>query len=610
VLIACGARAGELADNAFALRLFRALAREGQLLELRLEPLDPTNTAELAASVAAGLDSARIFSESGGNPLFALEVARALSAGEATLSHSLEGLIVDRLAQIDERASELIPWAAAYGCAVSLDLLAEATGIAPANIFFAVGELERHGIVRAVEGERSGPAYDFAHDLFRRAAYHQLSEPRRRWVHLQWARALGRRPDAQVAAAADLQHHATLGGDFVLAMSACVAAGNRCLAIFAHEEAYEVVARGKALLRHFAPAERIRHHLALVEIELFARGETRSTPQRRAAQEAELSRLTVEAESRGLPAEVSRGFMLLSTVHYFAGDIARASDESLRAAAIDRTADPATLARELSNAARCLLQIESDIERARTVLEEACAVATRNRIEFADLPLGLGMLAHWNDDLDAATAHLSRALELTRAEKDRWRQLCSLLWLSMVDLERGRPAEMLARWPELESLVQKAGEGSELPFAHAMAAVARAQLDSSAGADLEAALAALAAADSRGQLSYVLNLAARHQLARGDHRGAESYARAALGHAEAVKRNSQRLVARALLAEVALGDGDTSTARAVIEPALTLASALGFQIPKGAYRSLCNVAQQLNISIPTQAPTVAPTTPH
>src|SRR5262249_52551941 len=78
VLSACGARPGELADNPAALRLVRALSREGQLRQHTLAPLDAGETAALVSLLDPKLDAARIFADSDGNPLFALEMARSL----------------------------------------------------------------------------------------------------------------------------------------------------------------------------------------------------------------------------------------------------------------------------------------------------------------------------------------------------------------------------------------------------------------------------------------------------------------------------------------------------------------------------------------------------
>src|SRR5260370_871939 len=79
VLFACAARAGELGDNSPALRMVRAWTRERRSREIRIAPLDREATERLARSVCSEVDAMRVFSESEGNPFFALEIARALA---------------------------------------------------------------------------------------------------------------------------------------------------------------------------------------------------------------------------------------------------------------------------------------------------------------------------------------------------------------------------------------------------------------------------------------------------------------------------------------------------------------------------------------------------
>src|SRR5262249_15441461 len=84
VVLAAAARAGELGDNAPALRAVRALERERRLVQHRLAPLGPAETAVLVRAIhpaIAEADAARVFAASEGNPLYALEMARAAAAG-------------------------------------------------------------------------------------------------------------------------------------------------------------------------------------------------------------------------------------------------------------------------------------------------------------------------------------------------------------------------------------------------------------------------------------------------------------------------------------------------------------------------------------------------
>ena len=100
LLVALTARAGELVDNETVNRTLHGLREMGVLEEIPLSPLGLEETAELVRSLAPGVDTDRVYAESGGNPLFALEVTRSLPGREGPLPGSLTELIrhrVDRL---------------------------------------------------------------------------------------------------------------------------------------------------------------------------------------------------------------------------------------------------------------------------------------------------------------------------------------------------------------------------------------------------------------------------------------------------------------------------------------------------------------------------------
>ncbi len=360
VLLACGARPGELADNPAALRLVRALGREGRLRALDLGPLAADDVAEIVRGVDPALDPARVVAECEGNPLFALELARALRRGDLG-SETLADLIEDRLARLEERARELVPWAAALGRSFDLETLGAVVGLAPAELLAAVDDLEQRGIVRAGMG---GRGYDFVHDLVRRSAYQQLSGPRRRLLHGHIARTLETMPDPDSVLAGDLSHHAALGGDAERAARAAIAAGERCLRVFAHAEAAELARRGIRLVQGLPRDVRLRLHVELLRIYVHSgvgREEVREL-------EAEVSRLTLEAQDAGLHALVQTGFYLNSFLHYHGGDFALAHEATLRAAEAGRAADPATAARALANTGRCLILLQRDLPRAEALL--------------------------------------------------------------------------------------------------------------------------------------------------------------------------------------------------------------------------------------------------
>jgi hypothetical protein len=261
------------------------------------------------------------------------------------------------LAQLDERSRDLVPWAAALGRSVSPEILRVVSGLAPAELVAAMEDLERRGLIRA--SASSSAVYDFTHDLIRQAAYRQLSVPRRRIVHLQLARAFGTLSDPEAALAGDIAHHAALGDDDELAARAAVAAGERSLRMFAYTEAYALAMRGRQRLDGLPPATRIRLHMALLKIGVHA---GIAVPDARKL-DHEIAQQILEAQHAGLLAEVAAGFFLLSFRHRQDGNYAAAHEDTLRSAEAGREQDPATAARTLGNAARCLALLEREVPR-------------------------------------------------------------------------------------------------------------------------------------------------------------------------------------------------------------------------------------------------------
>ena len=183
-----------------------------------------------------------------------------------------------------------------------------------------IEELERRGILRSSRSADGAATYDFAHDLIRQAAYLKTSEARRRLLHLEIARALSRVPDKAGDLAADVAHHAALGGDDELCVRACITAGQRCIRMFANAEAQALANRGRQRLDHLDRTIRIPLHMTLLRLSVES-GTWRTCAREL---EGELSRTVLEAQSAGLAAEVANGWELLSEMHEEEGHYARA----------------------------------------------------------------------------------------------------------------------------------------------------------------------------------------------------------------------------------------------------------------------------------------------
>jgi DNA-binding CsgD family transcriptional regulator len=123
----------------------------------------------------------RISELSGGNPFYALELARAIdgqsSIAEAALPGSLADLVRSRLDQFGEDTQTVLLAAASVG-APTVDLLADVTHQTAERVVELLEVPETNGIVH-IEGNR----VRFAHPLLARGVYSVVGPARRRQMH-------------------------------------------------------------------------------------------------------------------------------------------------------------------------------------------------------------------------------------------------------------------------------------------------------------------------------------------------------------------------------------------------------------------------------------------
>jgi predicted ATPase len=544
------------------MRVLKSLARERRLVQLALLPLDAGETQELVAAAVPGADASRVFAGSEGNPFFCLEIARALEAGEDPLSRSLEELIGDRFDRLGPTAAQLLTWAAALGRSFPSDLLGKVVPFPAVDLVTGVEELERRGILRTVPSAESACHYDFAHDLLRQAAYRQTSEARRQLVHAEIARMLSQVPDAEGLLAADIAHHAALGGNDELCARACITAGQRCIRVFANLEAQALADRGRQRLERLATEIRIPLLMGLLRLSIESGGWRVCSREI----ESELTRTILEAQSAGLHREVTAGWELLSELHEEIGDTASAQQSMALSEQACRDADPETKARAIARAGRCLAQLEKDMPHAKALLEEAVVLSAPLKLDLPDISLGLGLIRYQEGEHEASERLLEGGWTSAARQQSHWLASESLSRLVMLLLERGRLELASERCADLQPLAAKLGDGSELPFARTLSALTKVARGDGDGAEaIERALAGLRAIDTKGHLAYALNFLANLDLGAGYLERAKARAEEALRAAEAVGRRTEVARARTVLGQVAHRTGAVASASAELE---------------------------------------------
>jgi predicted ATPase/DNA-binding SARP family transcriptional activator len=547
VLFAAAARSGEVDDNAGATTLLQSLARERTLLRLELQPLAEDDVRRWLGDRLP--DVAVALRDSGGNPLFLVELARAADIGGSKGSrsgHALDALIGERLRSLDGASRDLLSWSAALGGEFRAERLADVTAMPLTDVLGRIDQLERRGLLRA-----SGSAgFDFAHSLVRQAVYRTASSARRRAQHRQIARALRAASADDPWLHGEVVHHACLAGDALVATRAALAAGEHWLRLFANQDAAQVAERGLALLEELAPgAERARLEIGLLRLRVAAA----SAPGGRRLPDlaARIRRAVDAAQSLGQHDVASSGWEILAYWCQQTGDAGGAQEATLAAEQCARRADAVTRCQQLANTGRCLIDIEADTERGRALLADAAALAAELQLPLMELEWGRGLAARADGDLTAARPALERAVALARAAANHWREYECMLALATVEFELGHFSDVLRHVDEVADAARRMGE-AQVPFADALAALARQRLgEPDASAAVEASLAALRERDAKAHLAYALNEVAARALDGGDAEAAARLATEALAAAQAVRRPTQIARARATIAAAA-----------------------------------------------------------
>jgi DNA-binding SARP family transcriptional activator len=327
LMVVATARPEEVMPRHAANRLLDALHRDDQFIEISLGTLDAAETAKIAAQILdrplADSEAARLFEESEGNPLFAVEMMRARSdampVGDAQggmaprLPPKVYTIISNRLAQLAPGARDIAGVAAIIGRAFTTDILAQASDLGEDALAAALDELWQRRIVRQTDG--GGLAFDFSHDKIRDVAYAEVSPLQRRRLHLRVARALEQASgDAPDAASAQIASHYEQAGLPAQAAAFYRRAAGVAQSVYAYDDAMALLARGLVQAGRIAdPQERASQSLAL-QLDLappirIARGWAApelEAPLRRAV---ELSRLAGDTGQQAR-AQVSLSFFL------------------------------------------------------------------------------------------------------------------------------------------------------------------------------------------------------------------------------------------------------------------------------------------------------------
>lgn len=553
LFVVLSVRREEAVDNPALTRLTRGLKRDGLLAEHVLPALGVEAIAALLEAEGSDMDPERVAFQAGGNPLFALELARLGERPDDVLPESLAEAVRERLARLSGEASEALRWAAVLEWSFSLQELSSFAQIEAETLVSSLEQLERAALL-ALEprgDEPHTPRYRFAHDVVRRVAYAELSPPRRQLMHARVARTLHQRADYREQYLSRLVRHATLAHDHALAAEAHVAAGTRCLRLFAYAEARALAQRGLAHCERLDGLERIRRSIELLEIELWCAAHGEATPL-----SDRIRRLGDEAHAFGAFEHARRAHKVLSYWHLETEAPGTSQHHSLMAELISRAERPDEQLSSLAEAGRCMLLLGREHERALDMLEQAAALATTLHTEPAVLRDGQGLWHAFRGELAPAARCFEQAAALANVERNRLVEFQALEHRTLLEFER-RDFQAARRFAAaLCELAVTLPGGSELPFARCIEAMAAYALDACCIEQVEEWLEQLRALEAHRRMLHALARLGELDVMHVKPARGLRHARETLELAELLERPTQRYVALSIIAHVERQQGN------------------------------------------------------
>ena len=256
-------RVADISDNIAAQQAVAGLRHDGLLTDMPIGPLREEDLVQLIRERAPDADAEKLGSRCGGNPLLAIELARAeIQGAEGT---SLNELVSERLARISVDGAEVLQWAAVLSPHIGIDRIAALSGIEQQKVTEVFESAIRQGMFTS-----TGSGVGFTHELLARSVYRMLSPMRRQVMHRRAAEYLEDSVGLDLNKAADLAYHATQSGDPGLAARALVSAARMCLRFYDNEKALIHARRAMQLAEQLPGAERVCVLIELSEVRFLA----------------------------------------------------------------------------------------------------------------------------------------------------------------------------------------------------------------------------------------------------------------------------------------------------------------------------------------------------
>ena len=241
VLFVATTRSDEIDRHHPLLPLLAELERLDRVERIELRPFSHDElVAQLTAIAGAAPPEAlvdRVLERTDGNPFYAEQVFAATEEGAGTdLPPLLRDVLLARVAELSERAQEVLRAASAAGRRVDDRMLAAVLDIGPRELNAALREVIDKQLLTPVVSPDGDTSYQFHHALLQEAVYRELLPGERSRLHAAYADVLGSRAGERgpgMPAPAELAYHWDAARDWRHALPAAVAAGGAAEQVYA-----------------------------------------------------------------------------------------------------------------------------------------------------------------------------------------------------------------------------------------------------------------------------------------------------------------------------------------------------------------------------------------
>lgn len=210
-------------------------------------------------------DVLRWYTQTEGNPLFITSLVRSTLVAPsvaATADGGFDQFVRAQVRELPEGDRRLLVYASVLGKEFHFPTLATAAGGEEEHLSESLDRLVRSGLIR----ERGDEVYEFASERARADVYSDLTDTRRRLLHLRAARALEKSGTGSVAEEFELARHFYLGRDDAKGTEYNHRAADRSAQAFAYDTAIVYLERALECARRLPTRDRPRELRLQIEL--------------------------------------------------------------------------------------------------------------------------------------------------------------------------------------------------------------------------------------------------------------------------------------------------------------------------------------------------------